>query len=327
MSGHAIEGYARGWFAVCFSEELPAGTTRPLRYFGQDLAAYRGEDGQVRILEAHCAHMGAHLAVGGTVVGNKIVCPFHGWCFDGEGHCVEIPYSKKIPPRAQQKTWRAQDRNGLTWLYFDPSGAAPPFDVPVLPSYGSEDWLPWNTSTYHIKTHPREIVDNLADRAHFRTVHRTEINEFDFSTDGFTATQFAKGTSYLPGGGTDNFASTTTYHGPGILLMNFDGALKNVMLFVHTPVDENNVDLRLLLTLKIVGSKEKTEGIVKSYMDNLRSGFEDDIRIWEHKIYRDPAMLCEGDGPIGKLRKWYRQFYGPPQQGGLSRPPSLGTAE
>ncbi len=48
-----------------------------------------------------------------------------------------------------------------------------------------------------------------------------------------------------------------------------------------------------------------------SYMSNLKSGFEDDLRIWEHKVYIDPPALCDGDGPIGKLRKWYRQFYAP----------------
>jgi 3-ketosteroid 9alpha-monooxygenase subunit A len=88
-----------------------------------------------------------------------------------------------------------------------------------------------------------------------------------------------------------------------------DGALQNYMLLAHTPVDENELDLRLAVTLKIVGDRARTEGYVGQYLANLKSGFEDDIRIWENKIYRDPALLCDGDGPIGKLRRWYRQFY------------------
>src|SRR5262245_36038191 len=77
----AVTGFPRGWFMVCYSDELPVGETRPLRYFGQHLAAYRGEDGQVRVLDAHCPHMGAHLGVKGVVIGNLIACPFHGWRF------------------------------------------------------------------------------------------------------------------------------------------------------------------------------------------------------------------------------------------------------
>jgi hypothetical protein len=34
-----------------------------------------------------------------------------------------------------------------------------------------------------------------------------------------------------------------------------------------------------------------------------------DIPIWEHKIYLENPVLCDGDGPIAKYRKWFQQFY------------------
>ena len=309
MTEEALSVFPRGWFAVCFSDEIPVGGTRQVRYFGQDMAAYRGEDGVVRILDAYCAHMGAHLAAGGKVEGNSLRCPFHLWRYGPDGRCDDIPYAKKIPEKACQKVWRAREVNGVVLVHHDAAGNAPDFEIPVIPEYGADDWLPWHTSMYHIKTHPREIVDNLADRAHFPAVHATKIEDFGFEIDGHTATQRVKGIAYLSGGGEDHFSSQTTYHGPGYLLMHMDGALQNYMLFTHTPVDENHLDLRLALTLKIVGNREKTEGFVKQYMENLRRGFEDDIRIWENKIYRDPPLLCDGDGPIGRLRRWYKQFY------------------
>ena len=326
MADESLSTYPRGWFGVCFSDEIPIGGTRPLKYFGQEMAAFRGEDGVVRVLDAYCAHMGAHLAMGGKVEKNTLRCPFHAWCYDGEGRCVDIPYATKIPERARQKAWRVREVNGVVRVHHDAEGRAPEYEVPVIPEYGTEQWLPWHTSLYRIKTHPREIVDNLADRAHFPTVHDTRIEEFGFEVDGHTATQRVRGTALLRGGGTDPFASTTTYHGPGVLLMRFEGALQNVMLFVHTPVDENTLDLRLALTLKIVGSRSKTEGFVQQYMQNLKQGFEDDIRIWEHKIYRDPPLLCEGDGPIGRLRRWYKQFYLPSAAGAAQAISSTGAA-
>ena len=36
---------------------------------------------------------------------------------------------------------------------------------------------------------------------------------------------------------------------------------------------------------------------------------EQDIPIWENKIYISPPVLCDGDGPIGIFRKWVKQFY------------------
>jgi 3-ketosteroid 9alpha-monooxygenase subunit A len=261
------------------------------------------------VLDAHCPHMGAHLAVGGKVKGSCIECPFHAWRWAGDGTCVEIPYAKKIPPTARMRPWPVHEVNGVVLVHHDADGRPPDFEVPALPEYGSEEWLPWQTHVYRVKTHPREIVDNLADRAHFPAVHETEIEEFAFEVDGHKATQRVRGRAHLASGGVDVFSSTTTYHGPGYLLMHFDGAFENRMLLAHTPVEPNLLDLRLAVSLRIVGSRAKTESYVKLYLDNLRSGFEDDLRIWEHKVYRDPPLLCDGDGPIGRLRRWYRQFY------------------
>ncbi len=309
MAQGAIEGYPKGWFVVAFSGEIERGSARPLRYFGRDFVAYRGDDAVVRVLDAHCPHLGAHLGYGGKVEGGCVRCPFHAWRFDEDGRCDEIPYAKKIPPGAKIKAWPVVERNGLVLLYFDPAGEAPDFEIPVIEEYGSEAWLPWVTAIYHVKTHPREIVDNLADKAHFAYVHGTAIDDFSFEVEGRRAVQKAKGRAFLPGGGVDHFSSTTTYHGPAFLLMRMDGALQNYMLVAHTPVDETHLDLRLGVALKIVGNKAKTEGFIKAYMDNLKHGFEDDLKIWEAKVYRDTPVLCDGDGPIGRLRRWYRQFY------------------
>lgn len=317
MSENKLSGYPKGWFVVCFSDELPAQGVKPLHYFGQHMVAFRGEDGAVRVLDAFCPHLGAHLGHGGKVEGNCVRCPFHAWQFDGAGQCTNIPYAKKIPPGAKVRSWPVHEVNGLVLVYHDRTGEGPMFEIPVIPEYGSDEWLPWNTFLYHVKTHPREIVDNLADRAHFPSVHQTEIDEFDFGVEGHRAWQKVKGRSFLASGGVDRFSSLTTYHGPGYLLMRMNGAMQNYMLVAHTPIDEKHLDLRLAVTLKIVGDRAKTEGIVGLYMSNLKSGFEDDLRIWEHKVYVDPPALCDGDGPIGRLRRWYRQFYdGPPAAAG-----------
>lgn len=312
--GSQLDRYPRGWFVVAFSDDIAVGQTRSLQYFGEKLVAYRGEDGVVHVLDAYCAHMGADLAAGGKVIGNTIECPFHAWRYCGTGECVAIPYAKKIPEKARQKAWRTREVNGLVLVHHDPDGREPDFEIPVISEYGTPEWLPWTTKMYRVKTHPREIVENLADKAHFPRVHATEIEEFAFDVDGHTATQRVKGRALLPGGGVDNFSSTTTYHGPAYLLMRMSGIFDNYMLVAHTPITHNELDLRLGVSLKLAnGNKKKTEALVEIYMNNLKSGFEDDLRIWENKLYRDVPVLCDGDGPITQLRRWYRQFYVTPE--------------
>jgi 3-ketosteroid 9alpha-monooxygenase subunit A len=307
-----ITTYPRGWFVAAFSSEIGPGQVKPLRYFGEKLVAFRGEDGTVHILDGYCAHMGADLGAGGVVVGDSIRCPFHAWRYCGTGECVEIPYAKKIPPKAKQRAWTTREVNGVVLVWHDERGAAPDFEIPTIAEFGSPEWMPWSTSQYAIRTHPREIVENLADRGHFPAVHRTEIDEFEFTVAGHTATQVVKGRAHLPGGGVDQFGSSTTYHGPGFLLMRMNGLMQNYMIVAHTPVDVGNLELRMGVMLKNHprGDMQKIAGL---YMANLKSGFEDDIRIWENKLYREVPVLCDGDGPIAQLRRWYRQFYVAPE--------------
>ncbi len=304
-----IAGFPRGWFVVAFSDDLPAMGVKPLRYFGRELVAYRGAGGAVHVLDAYCPHLGAHLGFGGTVVGDALQCPFHAWRFGSDGRCVEIPYATKIPPAACVRSWPAREQHGVVLVWHDPAGGPPGFEIPAIPEHGSDAWLPWATHVYHIATHPREIVDNLADKAHFPAVHDTRIDEFRFDVDGHTATQWVKGVSFRDGKEIDRFTSTTTYHGPGYLVMRMIGVLENYMLLMHTPVDEGHLDLRIAIMLRIVKDRDTTAGFMKMYLDNVKAGFEDDLAIWEHKLYRDPPALCDGDGPIMKLRRWYRQFY------------------
>jgi hypothetical protein len=44
-------------------------------------------------------------------------------------------------------------------------------------------------------------------------------------------------------------------------------------------------------------------------LEAVASTIGDDVPIWEHKAYRERPALVPGDGPIGTLRAWARQFY------------------
>lgn len=121
------------------------------------------------------------------------------------------------------------------------------------------------------------------------------------------ATQHTVGTAEPPQGGVDHFDITATYHGPAFQISDMKGYLHSKLLLAHTPIDEQHLDLRFAVMLEKKGPK--TESFAKFYVDNLRLGFHEDIAIWEHKVYRDVPRLVDGDGPIGKLRRWYSQFY------------------
>ena len=128
-----------GWFAIAEAGEIEPGTTRALHYFERDLVAWRDHQGAVHLTDAYCAHQGAHLAVGGKIEevdGEQCLrCPFHGWAFDGDGQCREIPYgeSERIPAKANMRTYPVVERGPYIWAWYHAEGADPFYDLPDIP--------------------------------------------------------------------------------------------------------------------------------------------------------------------------------------------------
>ena len=91
-----FDAYPKGWFQVAYSREVDSDQVIGLHYFGKRLICYRGASGTPYVLDAYCPHLGADIAVGGTVSEDCIICPFHGWRFDSAGSNVEIPYAKTV---------------------------------------------------------------------------------------------------------------------------------------------------------------------------------------------------------------------------------------
>lgn len=88
--GRSLPPYPNGWYIACKSKDLLRGTTKSLNISGENITLFRSTKGDVYALHSYCAHMGADLSVGGTVINDTCIqCPFHGWLFDGEtGQCV-----------------------------------------------------------------------------------------------------------------------------------------------------------------------------------------------------------------------------------------------
>lgn len=103
-----------GWFQVAWSADIAVAEVVPLHYFGRDMVAFRQLDGVVKVLDAHCQHLGASLAYGGCVVEEGIQCPFHGWVWNGAGRNVHIRTrigptrpDEYVPIRSRSSTTRS----------------------------------------------------------------------------------------------------------------------------------------------------------------------------------------------------------------------------
>lgn len=303
--------YPRGWFCLGPSSELRPGEARSVQAFGTRLAYFRGEDGRLRLIDGYCPHMGAELGRG-CVVGEHLRCPFHHWSWDGDGRCVDIPYARRIPARALVASWPIEELNGLALFWYDPEGPSEPdYRIPAIADCGSSSWTPWELRSVQINTHWREIVDNVADRAHFGPVHHAPVSYFDNAFEGHRAVQHSRTVSDALG----ELDFVATYIGPayqvGEYTATIDGrAIRARMLNTHLPLDENSFRQTFgVMLCKDDIDGDDVAGFLEQYVEKSLASFVQDVDIWMNKRYVENPVLCDGDGPLHQLRRWYAQFY------------------
>ena len=286
-----------GWFVVAESASLAPGEVRALHYFDRDLVLYRStDDGTAHVLDAHCPHLGAHLAVGGRVEEGCLRCPFHGWKFDGaSGHCVEIPYGDvtRIPPKAHAHAYPTLERDHMVWAWYHAQDGEPFYEVPVVDEFHDEAWSPIVVRDFEIRVSAQDMAENNVDFSHFRYVHGTEaIPDDDLFTDGTYKRTVA---------GDGNFIREGYGLGLGVL------RITNYVTFLSstTPIDAGNVHVRWVFT----APQANGEDAAVAAADSFCAGVSQDIPIWENKVYRDPPVITRTEKLILEHRRWSQQFY------------------
>lgn len=320
--GLGDQAFPRGWFMIAAAAELEGTTPLAVRFFGRDRVLYRGESGQVYLVDAYCPHMGAHLAKNETsfvirdnehVQGESIRCPYHGWRFGPDGKCNQIPYSpQKIPAAAKLENWPVIERAGCIWMWHDPEGLEPEYELPPFEEYYQPHWVKWELDRLgELASHPVEILDNMADRAHFEPVHGNDaVDVFENDFDGHRVVQRLRaGHRTLQGDAP--LETDTWYTGPGILQSRMSGQFPSIIMIAHTPVDDGVVKVWHALLVKVPNAEPTADDVAmaRAYQAAACAAFAQDFEIWSNKRPCINPMAVQGDGPIGKLRIWYRQFY------------------
>ncbi len=126
--------FRRYWLPALLSEELPAKDCAPVRLelLSEKLLAFRDSSGKLGLIDEFCAHRGVSLWFGRNEE-NGIRCPYHGWKYDVNGACVEVPseaqesgYCEKV----KLKSYPMIEQGGVIWVYM-----GPPDKQPALPAY------------------------------------------------------------------------------------------------------------------------------------------------------------------------------------------------
>src|SRR5690606_33053648 len=117
--------------ALLSSEIEPDGRPVRVRLLGEDLVAFRDSGGRPGILAEHCPHRQASLYLGRNEQGG-LRCVYHGWKFDTEGRCLDLPSEPPGSPMCQRIRARAYpcgERGGIVWAWLGEGQA------PALPEF------------------------------------------------------------------------------------------------------------------------------------------------------------------------------------------------
>jgi 3-ketosteroid 9alpha-monooxygenase subunit A len=316
-----------GWFQVAWSADIALGAVAPKHYFGRELVVFRESDGRVRVLDAHCQHLGASLAHGGCVVEDGIQCPFHGWVWNGEGRNVRIPYQDRPNKGRRVRSYPVAELNDSIYIWHDADSREPLWDAPtgfeVLgPHVQARAFHPFSvecrTRFEKVRVHPQVIAENAVDPHHFRFVHGTPISPVVLREHTDASTWRAKvgfGRRWTEGEDrADDTMNTIEIYWSGIGL-SFNGEhLREgirVISICSTPVDDMTSDIFAGYWISVESSADPTDMDMR--LASAKLALPDDIRIWEHQLYLDPPALATSEAAgFRALRQWASGFYPEP---------------
>ena len=123
------EYFRRFWQPVALSREVAEPDCAPIRVkvMGEDLIVFRDTQGRVGLIEPRCAHRGADLFFGRNEECG-IRCIYHGWKYDVDGKCIELPNVPEGPAyhgKIAIKAYPTREFGELVWAYLGPRERIP----------------------------------------------------------------------------------------------------------------------------------------------------------------------------------------------------------
>ncbi|WP_157220098.1 Rieske 2Fe-2S domain-containing protein [Flavisphingomonas formosensis] len=166
--------FRRYWIPALLASELPEPDCAPVRVslLSEKLIAFRDTSGRVGLMNELCPHRGVSLWFGRNEE-NGLRCPYHGWKYDVNGNCVEVPSEREdFCKRVQVKSYPVEERAGVIWTYM-----GPPELRPELPSF---EWMELPASHVYLSKRWQEsnylqALEGGIDSSHVSFLHSGDL--------------------------------------------------------------------------------------------------------------------------------------------------------
>jgi len=328
--------YPDAWYTVALSAELKPGDIIDINVCGRALVVFRPKSGgKPSALDAYCSHLGAHLAHGGgSLVDDCIRCPFHGWCYDGNGKLVKTETGDAIPPGSDLKSWPVMERNGLVTVWMSAAvhnekvvlsaeETKPWFEPPVFPELdgGSKAFDYHGFSEHTVPALIFELPENGADVGHLTALHNSFIvaslrpllshkwaaswnadeKEAHIARLKIKESMVLLGMT-LPG----PVEVEITQCGPSQVYLDFAVPGIGRLIIMETVTPLAPTQMRVLHTCYAAPHVPRL--VAKTVLAAVNRAYEQDLPVWAHKRYEPAPRLTSSESAIKIYRNWVKQF-------------------
>lgn len=312
--------YPEGWFFVCHAHELRDGRLLSRQFHGEEIVAYRDAQGQARVFDAFCPHLGAHIGKTGVLQPQGLKCRFHGFQFDGEGRCVRTGAGE--PSRSSSlRAYRSCETNGFVFAYHAVAHPVPAWTIPELDGAG------FNRPALRrlcVRSHPQEMAENAIDIAHFAAVHGFRELELLEPMRWHGSRLSCAYRLQVPSSALERCGLALRIEfklqkwglGYSLAELSWPALGLSARQYVFpTPLDGERVELNLAVSVKRTAAtaSRRFTLVEDAARALLIRQFERELlkdkAFWESKRYLARPAIDASDGPIGEFRRYCRQFY------------------
>jgi phenylpropionate dioxygenase-like ring-hydroxylating dioxygenase large terminal subunit len=162
------------WYAAAYDVEVGAHLL-PRTVAGASLVLFRTPSGEARALENACWHRLLPLSEG-KLLGDEVMCGYHGLRYDADGRCTFMPSQKTVNPSARVRSYPVVERHRFVWVWTGDPALADPDLIPDLHWNDDPEWA-GDGKLIHLECGYKLIVDNLMDLTHETFVHGASIGQ------------------------------------------------------------------------------------------------------------------------------------------------------
>jgi phenylpropionate dioxygenase-like ring-hydroxylating dioxygenase large terminal subunit len=170
------------WYPVAYLRDLDRRRPAAFTLLEQDLVLWwEPSGGRWRAFADVCPHRLVPLSEGRINEAGQLECPYHGWCFDGDGRCTHIPQaeagSRPAEARSACRPFATAEAQGLLFIFAGSAASAAAVPLPLVPVIEDSSDGPWvlQDTFRDLPMDALTLLENVLDVSHVNFTHHGTV--------------------------------------------------------------------------------------------------------------------------------------------------------